>query len=595
MFSKKIENKPNILTNDIQCKAQPIYHPKPWICFFDIGTETVENFSKNSYKCAEGTIGKLIRVPNKQKGDKELLSLNYSTPKNLHEFDILVFDMANNNTEVFYEEDHGFNDVTGQSAYALLSSFPEKIFNPKPYVIDILSNTINDLLKKESVIIIFAGKKEKVNYQIVNITSRGYSLEQQLEIENTCFYNDFPGSYNKFGNKFRLSENKTAISDFLFSNLDECTYELVFFHPKKWENGQSIEDSSFVPLLLNDSGDIVSYIHIYPEGAVLVFPQIKDKNKFLLELFNVYLTELFPKIFPFHGQFSWLDNGSYPLPGEIELREEREEIEKKYKVAINSNDAELITIKEKYSFLRELLSESGVSLVKSVEKYLKWLEFQSVVNLDETSRDVLEEDLQVDYVDKFLVIEVKGIGGTSTDKDCSQISKIKYRRAEQRKKFDVFGLYIVNHQRYTPPERRCNPPFTDNQINDSKLDKRGLITTYELYKAYFMIEQGILTKEYVREKLFETGLISLSPIGLVSIGIPSEYYHKSTIVIVNVENTLIKKGCHILAKKNNSYSKLKIESLKVNEVEVNEIDNGEVGIKFDRKVAKNSELFIIKS
>jgi hypothetical protein len=110
-----------------------------------------------------------------------------------------------------------------------------------------------------------------------------------------------------------------------------------------------------------------------------------------------------------------------------------------------------------------------------------------------------------------------------------------------------------------------------------------------------MIEQGILTKEYVREKLFETGLISLSPIGLVSIGIPSEYYHKSTIVIVNVENTLIKKGCHILAKKNNSYSKLKIESLKVNEVEVNEIDNGEVGIKFDRKVAKNSELFIIKS
>lgn len=164
-----------------------------------------------------------------------------------------------------------------------------------------------------------------------------------------------------------------------------------------------------------------------------------------------------PDVFPFHGEFGWLENGDYLLLGESNLLQQKADIEEKYIKDIAENNDSMLRLKEENKFLADFISETGDTLVSSVEHYLRWLGFESVINVDDTKPDILEEDIQVDCEDRFLVIEVKGIGGTSTDKDCSQISKIRYRRAEQRGKFDVFGLYIVNHQRYMPPKSRSNP------------------------------------------------------------------------------------------------------------------------------------------
>src|SRR5690606_33827519 len=112
-----------------------------------------------------------------------------------------------------------------------------------------------------------------------------------------------------------------------------------------------------------------------------------------------------------------------------ELLQDRVYLEERFNKDIAENKKELDSLKVKYKFLSDLLVESGEALVSAVEEYLKWLEFESVVNLDDTNPDLLEEDIQVDCKGRFLVVEIKGIGGTSTDKDCSQISKIKYRRA----------------------------------------------------------------------------------------------------------------------------------------------------------------------
>ena len=67
-----------------------------------------------------------------------------------------------------------------------------------------------------------------------------------------------------------------------------------------------------------------------------------------------------------------------------------------------------------------------------------------------------------------MTIEVKGISGTSTDKDCSQIDKVVKRKMKKYDRTDVNGLYIVNHQRYLPPLSRDNPPFKDIQIKDAE-------------------------------------------------------------------------------------------------------------------------------
>lgn len=220
---------------------------------------------------------------------------------------------------------------------------------------------------------------------------------------------------------------------------------------------QQIE--GFFPLLLNERDEIVSYAHFVKKSIVFVFPDVTDKPNFVSELFKTYLPEVVPEIFPFHGEFKWLSEGDYLLPGENKLLLEKAELEDKFNKDIAENESKLASLKVKYKFLSDLITETGDTLVTAVETFLKWLGFESVVNLDDTNPEILEEDIQVDYKDRFLVIEIKGIGGTSTDKDCSQISKIKYRRAEQRGKFDVFGLYIVNHQRYMPPKSRATPIY----------------------------------------------------------------------------------------------------------------------------------------
>lgn len=588
MFGRKKQNAPEIE----EIKLERAIHESPQICLFDLDESVLEGFKDASYKCSTGSLGKLVRVPNNRRDDQHLLNLNYFKPTNLHEHDILVINM-DFNEEIDYEEGHlSLDDVTGKSTYALLSAFPEKIFNPRAYATIILSKEINQILNKESIVILFVAEQETINYQEVEITSYRNSVFKETKFSNTEFYNGFPHCFNKSGKKMKSPAKETKLTSLLLKYAADSTYELAFHHPTKWEGNRKIEDDSFTPLLLNNDDEIISFYHEYPKGAVLVFPCIKDKKSFLLELFNNHLAEIFPNLFPFHGQFGWLDNGEYPLPGESELINKRKDIEKRYRDEVNINDAEIENLKNRYYFLRELISESGDKLVSAVEHYLKWLEFSNVTNFDDTNPNILEEDIQVDCGDRFLVIEIKGIGGTSTDKDCSQVSKIRYRRAEQRNKFDVFGLYIVNHQRYMSPNSRSNPPFTDNQINDAKLDKRGLLTTYDLYNAYFLIEGGVISKNEVRDSLFECGLVELKPKNLISLGVPKEYFASGAVVIIMLDGITLRKGMDLYVRKNNQYSKVNVLTLKVNDQEVDTVENGEVGVKLNCKIKNNSEFFV---
>lgn len=92
-------------------------------------------------------------------------------------------------------------------------------------------------------------------------------------------------------------------------------------------------------------------------------------------------------------------------------------------------------IKMKNVKLRNLLKESGDELVFSVKWFLEYIGFENIVNpdddVDEEAGELFEEDLNFKYEGLSFILEVKGIGGTSTDAQCSQISKIELRRRRQ--------------------------------------------------------------------------------------------------------------------------------------------------------------------
>lgn len=594
MFGKK-----KVIVEQLPVENPPIEtidaYDKPLICLFDADDNVKATLQASKFQFEVATTGACVKVPNNRTNDEHFLHLNFDAPANLHEFDVVIFDMSNENLIEYNNEAFDKKRTKGKQIHALLSRYPQKIFDPRPLSIHVISKEIEELLKKPSILIQFCSKEEMIHYQLVEINNYDYDITGEYSYSNLDFYSEYPSRNLKSGKKLKLPEKETKLSPLLGKYISKSKYEMTFYHPTKWNGGKNDKIDSFIPLLENENGEIVSFCHFVEKGIVFVFPLIEDKSSFLSELLNIYLPEISPELFPFHGQFGWLDTGEYLLPNEQELTSRKNDLEEQYLKDIQEIESQLYKNKTEFSFLHQLLFQTGDTLVKSVEYYMRWLGFKTVINMDEEQPEIREEDLQIETEKGLLVIEVKGIGGTSTDKDCSQISKIRFRRAEQRNRFDVSGLYIVNHQRYMPPKNRNNPPFTANQLTDAVLDKRGLLTTYDLYKAYFLIEAGILSKETVRNRLFDTGLVDLGPHDLVSIGTPAEFFNNNTVVILNINNSYIFKDMDLIAKKNNEFQKLKIISIQVDGKDVEEVTEGEVGIKLDCSIKKGSELFIAQS
>jgi hypothetical protein len=567
-----------------------VINPVPQICLVDFDAEVNTLLRRNSFNCTEASVGSLVSVPKFNKNDEHLVRHNHDLPKNLHEYDVVVMDAGAENTSSYDSQKVDLQGVREGVTFALLSKYPQQVFNTKPFGVDVLSKRLNSFLTKQSVQILFAAKEIGINYDIVEISSRGTYIASREYCNNMGAFSTSSRS-NMFGRKFKAPALESSLTSLLFKYIAGAEYHITFEQPMVWIENSKVPDTDFVPLALNDNNEIVSYIFKKGESLVLVFPQIANKGGFLLELFNTWLPETLPEIFPMSGQFGWLDDGSFNLPGELAIRDKRAKIETRYLADVAANEAAIEQLKVDYSFLRDMMSGTGQTLVIAIQQYLVWLGFVDVRSMDDEVPETLEEDIQVDCGDRILVIEVKGIGGTSTDKACSQISKIKHRRCQQRGSFDVYGLYIVNHQRYLAPENRQNPPFTKEQVGDAVLDERGLLTTYDLYKAYFLIEDGVLEKEFVRQRLFDYGVVSFFPKNLYALKV-LQIIRNGTVAVVRLDGVELKVGMRIYARKGGHYSIHEIQTIRCDDVEVSSVSDGEIGISLNKAIKLRSELFI---
>lgn len=366
--------------------------------------------------------------------------------------------------------------------------------------------------------------------------------------------------------------------------------------PTKWDKDlhTSVDDPNYIPLMKSQDGDVISYIG-YSEncGYEIVLPVCEKKDELIVKLLGSVLPEIIPIFFPESKEFAWINEQEF-LPKEIlAIEEERNKIQEEYNLIIKSLDERRIDIEKKYKFLNDLLIETGDKLVDAVCTYFKWLGFSNVEAID-GNEDILREDIQITEDDKLYIIEVKGIGGTSTDAECSQVAKHRRKREKEHRDKEIIPIYIVNHQRYMRPSLRQNPPFSDNQIDYAENDERGLLTTWQLYNQYKLIENGIFTKDETRDSLDEWGLISLIPKNLISVGVYNEYYKKPKAGILTLNNVGIKVGDEIYARKGERWIRTQIASIQLNDENVDCADNGEVGIVTDVELEKAFEIFIKK-
>ncbi len=567
---------------------------KTKICCLNLDKEICDYFSKD-FDVYNGSLGKMVDVSDhNRKLSRTNLLLNYDFPCNVHEYEIFISDLSNNDTIKYNSEEHTRKEIIGESAYYFISNSPETLFNPIPYGCWLLRHNIKSNTRP-IINIIFQAAKQTIKYTIKDIVR--YNSEEYIEKTNYMLTADFTEE-ELFGEEIDICDNKTAHT--LFSKFrNKLVYSQTFKQPTFYDKkrGEYVpDDKNFLPLLKNAHGDIVSYIWFSEQEISIVLPQLISKVQLLDILFKEVLFRFYSEYFPCVEACSWKNSNLYFLPGQQLLLNKKNEIIKKYEKSIKEIDLEIDDNKKRFKFLHDILTESGSALVSALITYLKWLGFEKVIDKDETvEKDVFEEDIQIDLGEKgLLIIEAKGLHGTSKDSECAQISKIRYRRCEERSKFDVYGLYIVNNERSVEPLKRTIPPFNNNQIKDAKNDKRGLIYTWQLYNLYFNIENGLISKDEARDRILMTGLVDFSP-RLIELGKPYAYYHNKTIVCVELHNVPLSSKDILAYEINGQYMLLQIESIEQNHSSVSQVSNGKVGIKVDKPIPNISMLYLVTS
>ena len=565
---------------------------KTKICCLDVDKTIVEYLSKD-FEVYDGSLGKKVRLNLHGVRDYKRLLLNCNIPDNLHEFDILIDDMYKPSELPFVADDHLRLNVTGNSAYYFICQHPITLFDQIPCNCDILKEKLVNKKDRPIIKIAFQEKKYKIEYIIENMND----YDKKNFTHSNYQHLDSITSKILEGSKVKFSNN--LISKQLYEPfIKNLSYKQTFEIPSKWNQDKQeyIYDEDYVSLLENQNGDIISYLRVSEYDITIMLPQMDNEIKleFLKHLFNEFLYKHFSEYFPTIQTNAWLDNEVYFLPNHASLLQKKMDNIKNFETTEMQITEQIIKNKHNYGFLHDILTETNEGLVNAVIKYLKWLGFDNIKAYDKikSNASLFEEDIQIDLGEKgLLIIEVKGIGGTSKDSDCSQINKIKLRRCKERGNFDVYALYIVNNERYKEPLKRTIPPFNQTQIKDAENEERGMIYTLQLFNLFYNIENGIITKENAKDRFLLYGLIDFSPT-LKDIGMPYKYYKNNTVICVELDNTDIKCGDYIVYEIDGRFYKQKIVGIQQNKKDVINANGGKTSILIEKPIQQNKKVYL---
>lgn len=559
------------------------------VCCLDLDKDVIEYLNKR-FDVYNGSLGKPINVAKFNQQGLNLL-LNYDFPENLHEYEVFIEDMKKEVPQEYKKEDHIRNVVTGNLAYYFRSYYPQTIFNPTPFCCALLKRKIYEERLRPAIKIVFQDCFKEIDYAICEV----HQYSDEHETHNNYEHLRNFRSTQLYGTEVKLCDNK--ISKTLFETfLNDIEYCETYWKPTIRINDKEVDDKHFIPLLETKSGSIISYLWATDNDITIMLPQTKRKIEMLQVVFQEILYKYFSEYFPEVAESAWINNPSCLLPNQFSLLQEKTKLEDKYKEDLANIERRIQDNNNKYGYLHVLLTGTDDELVSAVITFLKWLGFENVIDKDKyLDKDFNEEDIQIEVPNGgLLLLEVKGINGTSTDAQCSQISKVVHRRSREQKRFDVHGLYVVNNEKNIAPEKRTTPPFNEQQIKDAEYDERGLCYTWRLFNLFFEIEEGIIRKEDARNALFANGLIDFRPL-VVEVGNPYKYYNQHSIACVEIKEHVVNVGDYFYYKDDIRWKKVKILSIQQESKNVESATNGRFGFKLEQRVPDGKTLYIINN
>lgn len=552
----------------------------PEIALFDCDEKIVSEIKKNNFYFKKGSFGEKIKIEySRFYPNRMLVNLNHSFIPNLHEFEIFVFDM-----EVKESSEVCAKDMTPQDhGIQIRIDYPLTIFYPSIVTSELLKTNF----PSRGVYLVFSGPLLDTKYRWIQVDNENHS-EGQTYTNNYSYLPCFPSCKTKSGLHTNVLD--THFKNILHKYEDNFFYYAIFEHPYTFKSGVKLYDENFIPIMANKDNEIIGYHQIDGDNHIIMLPQTDNKAELLIDLLTSLLPVHFPKLFPELTRFNWLHDERLLLPNEKGLLGEKKQREEEYLGIIHELDNRINVNRQKFSYLHELLNSNGNTLVKAVINFLKSIDFEEVIDIDESTSEK-QEDINAKFDDTLLIIEVKGIGGTSTDSDCTQIGKHRRRLEKLNRGMTIHPLYIVNHQMYLPPWSRQETPFTKEQIEYAENDERGLVTTWTLYQWHNLIEANIFSKKEIKESLCQIGCVSTLPTGYTCLGIIEEYFGESNAFILEINNIQLSIGDILVFSKNSTWIKAFITSIQINGKNVESAENGELGIVVSEIIGRKYKVY----
>ncbi|HWP21220.1 MAG TPA: hypothetical protein VN417_00660, partial [Candidatus Cryosericum sp.] len=437
---------------------------KPKILLFDCSEDVRNELYQHRFSIEEASFGKNVTV-HTSSVEHTFVPLTMETPKNMHEFDVFVIDMCGVDDAIELEE----ANIVSTSHYRLQIPYPDEIC----YSSAISSKLILNNAPKKAIYVIFAGDCFDHSYTCTKLGA--YNQAEKLRGNTFDFLHKLTtyrvNVVNKSGEIVRINTS-TPLRDLLTKHEGSFSYRAVFEHPTEYDSDikKHVKRNDFISLMLNKDEEVVAFICEDNGTIILVLPQTTKKKEILIDLLEDFFPSILPDFFPESTKFLWVTSQPYALPNQSEYESRKLAAKEEFERTIQGIDREINVNYERYRFLHDLLTGTGELLVAATVSWLKWLGFTNVVDADKEG-STLNEDIDVVEENYIFIIEVKGIGGTSTDAECSQIGKHRRRIEKSNRGKVVYAAYIVNHQRFLPPENRANPPFTQQQIEYAENDE----------------------------------------------------------------------------------------------------------------------------
>ena len=527
-------------------------HPK--ILLIDMAEDAAKLLETKGYNVSVGSLGSQYKV--KQKNVFFPLCRESSLPHNSQEQEIIILDMCYDLNHASIKENieeppDGIDEWWVQHRRGYV--------NEKPLVSSLrVKQDFDRILNTGGVFVIFANDVEFEKYYWGH---KIYSQNNfQEEVYNNWDFLTILGENANYkikharGDEFKrpqeIPENYITLQSLLFEHIEGATYNCTFHLgsglPEKW-----------ITLLENKFCDAVAGL-ITPsetkygwDGWVLILPDLKNKASFTTKLIEQILPTFIPSMFTEQENASWVNHSEYTLPAVKQLNKEIIEVREEANLKIAALEEKVENVKNTYTYLFSLLTETGDDLVQAVIQTFKILGFEQVKDVDyELEQQGIQkqnrEDLQIHDDETKLIIEVKGITRFPSDDDSLAVQKYVVLRMREWKDVNIQGLTIINHLRSLPPLDRDNKlPFRQEILDAAEAQRIGLLTTWDLHRLARSFIQNKWKHKEIKDLFYQVGRINIVPSHYEFIGTIKRFIEKQGILGIQIEESFLSIGDRI--------------------------------------------------